>query len=136
MTKRLVTPALAREKLHGLIFLCLAAYSATCIISITLCEIFFVLALLLWAADAFAGGRKLSGEFNTYLTLPLAVFAVIHIIAAILGIDPANSIRDSRKLYLILMFFVAAKYLDSLEKIEKIVMFFAAGSLFIGAYAV
>jgi len=34
------------------------------------------------------------------------------------------------------MFFVAAKYLDSLEKIEKIVMFFAAGSLFIGAYAV
>jgi len=118
------------------ILLCLAGYAVTCTISITLCEIFFTAALLFWVADAVMNKKNIRRELSFYLAVPIAVFSVIHILAAAAGIDPGNSLKDARKIYLILMFFLAANYLGDESNIKKITVAFAAGCAFTGVYAV
>jgi O-antigen ligase len=49
-------------------------------------------------------------------------------------VDALNSLKDSRKLYLMLMYFIAASYLNTADKRMLSLKFFAAGTAFIGIY--
>ncbi len=104
-------------------------------ISITLAEICFIGALFLWAADVFANKRPPGGEFEIYLAVPAAFFAVVHFTAALAGLDPVNSLVDFKKIYIMLGFFIAARYLKNSFNIKRAVDFLAGGALFVGLYA-
>ncbi len=110
-------------------------YGFFSVISITLAEICFIGALFLWAADVFAKKRPAKREFEIYLALPAAFFAGVHFTAALAGLDPLNSLVDFKKIYIMLAFFMAARYLKDSFDIKRAVDFLAAGALFVGIYA-
>ncbi|MFP4466540.1 MAG: O-antigen ligase family protein [Candidatus Goldiibacteriota bacterium] len=112
------------------------AYAFASTVSITLCEIFFIIALILWFLDIIRKNVSLKGIFPVYAVVPFAVFALIHVLAAFFGVDPLNSIKDSKKLYLLLMIFPAGIYLRGPDRIRTALNFFAAGSVFTGLYAI
>ncbi len=114
----------------------LFCYAACAAVSITLAEIFFILALLLWAADIVKTKTNPLLCFTGKAAWFFAAFAVWHLICALAGVDPLNSIKDSRKIYLMLMFFLASYYIASDEIKAKAARFLALGAAFTGLYAI
>jgi len=114
----------------------LFGYAACAAVSITLAEVFYVLALVLWIADAFVSKVRPSVYFNSRAAWFFGAFALWHVICALLGVDPLNSLKDSRKIYLMLMYFLASYYLAPEEMKSKASRFMALGAAFVGLYAV
>lgn len=112
---------------------CLFAFFSP--LSITLAEIFFLLSLGL---AVYSAGRE-KGGIAAFFALPVsaaaAVFAVWHIAAAAMGVDPLYSLKDSRKLYLLLAMFSTAYILKDKKNLMPVLGSYAAGSAFLGIYA-
>lgn len=111
--------------------MCLYAFFST--VSITLAEIFFLISLAALAADCIKN-RYLPRMPRFYLLLPLALFAVWHFACALAGVDVANSLKDYKKIYIVLMFFAAAAI--GPQDVKKVIISFACGGAFTGIYAV
>ncbi len=112
---------------------CLFAFFSP--VSITLAEIFFLLSL---AAALYCAARE-KGGIARFFALPaaaaVAVFCAWHIIAAAMGVDPARSLKDARKIYLLLAMFSTAFILAQKGRLLPVLGFYAAGSAFVGLYA-
>lgn len=112
---------------------CLFAFFSP--LSITLAEIFFLISL---GIALYLSGKE-KGGIAAFFTLPVsaaaAVFAVWHIAAALTGIDPLYSLKDSRKLYLLLAMFSTAFILKDGKNLMPVLGSYAAGSAVLGVYA-
>lgn len=124
------------RKLDMAIVYLLCGYALCSIMSISLADIFFVLSLIVWIADIVINKKDIKTFFYRPAALVIGVFAVWHIICAFFGIDMLNSLKDTKKLYLMFMYFLAASYLNDSEKRKLALNSFAAGAAFIGIYAV
>ncbi len=111
-------------------------YAVSCIASITIGEIFFIAALISWVYGAVARKSGFGGFFTSPLAFPMGVFALLHLVSAVFGVDAINGIKDFRKIYLLLMFFLAMNAIASEEGIKKCAGLFSAGSGLIGLYAI
>jgi|DewCreStandDraft_4_1066084.scaffolds.fasta_scaffold03822_3 O-antigen ligase len=125
-----------RKNLQDFILYCIILYGFFSAISITLAEIFFILGLLLWLVDTIKNKRNIKEQFNTSISLPLAVFLIIHILCAVFGVDKTANIIHLKKIYIILMFFLVANYLKSPESIKKVINGYIIGATFVGIYAI
>jgi len=125
-----------RKNLQDFILYCIILYGFFSAISITLAEIFFILGLLLWLVDTIKNKRNIKEQFNTSISLPLAVFLIIHILCAVFGVDKTANIIHLKKIYIILMFFLVANYLKSPENIKKVINGYIIGATFVGIYAI
>jgi O-antigen ligase len=110
-------------------------YAASSIVSITVSEIFFVAALICWLADIIANKKDLKSVFASPVTPALGVFAAVHLSSAVFGIDPLNSLKDYKKIYLVLAFFLAMDNFRSEKEVKIFTALFCAGSGLIGIYA-
>ncbi len=113
----------------------LMAYAFTSAIGITLAEIFLIACLILAAADIWLNKTPLSRVFTTPVSLAIAAFVCAHLLSACFGIAPLVSLKDFKKVYIILMFFVAAKYSGKEPDIKRIIDAFIAGAALVGIYA-
>jgi O-antigen ligase len=124
-----------KVKIEDITIFLIFLYALTAVMSITISEIFFIAALICWAVDIIINKKNIKAVFTSPVTLAMVVFAVIHLSSAIFGIDPGNSLRDYRKIYLLLMFFLVMNNLRSDRDIKTFAAMFCAGSGFIGLYA-
>lgn len=112
---------------------CLFAFFSP--VSITLAEIFFLLSL---AAALYCAARE-KGGMASFFAVPaaaaVAAFCAWHIFAAVMGVDPARSLKDARKIYLIFAMFSTAFVLAQKGRLMHFFGFYAAGSAFVGLYA-
>lgn len=111
-------------------------YAFFSVISITIAEIFFIIGIILCIYEIITQKINIKKVFYSPVTLPLFVFILLHFISAISGIDPLNSLKDARKIYLIFMFFLSAYFLNNREKIKAALDAFSSGAGFIGLYAI
>jgi O-antigen ligase len=123
-----------KRKLSDFTAYSLFAYAALCAVSITIAEGCFLLALLFFMIDIIKNKKDIREIFSLYVTVPLFFFAAVHLTAAFAGIDVANSLKDYKKIYIILMCFTAASALADGGKLRRALDFYAAGSIFIGLY--
>ncbi len=105
-------------------------------VSITLAEIFMVIALILWAVFAYTNRISLKESFSSPMTLPIAVFVAIHLICAIIGIDPGHSVVDFSKAWIILIFFAAMNGYREVYPLRMGAGFYAGGAAFAATYAI
>src|SRR5208337_4523761 len=125
-----------KENIKKYITYSLFLYAFVSTISITLAEIFFIAGLLLWAADSIINKKDIKKEFPVFISLPILFFVIVHFTAAVTGLDPMNSLKDFRKVYIFFILFLAGNYLKSGEDIKKTLDFFVAGAAIVGIYAV
>ncbi len=125
-----------KKNLQDFILYCIILYAVFSAISITIAEIFFILGLLLWIIDVIKNRKNIKDQFNTSISIPLTIFLIIHILCAIFGIDKTANIIHLKKIYIFLMFFLVANYLNSSEDIKKAVNGYIAGAVFVGVYAI
>jgi len=111
-------------------------YAFVSTMSITAAEISYILAIVIAAADIIKNKKPIKALFISALTIPLVVFAATHAAAAFSGIDPLNSVKALKKLYIFLMFFIAGAYFTDEEDVKKAIHFFTAGASVTGMYAV
>lgn len=126
--------ALQKKPLKDFILYSLIGYAFFSAISITLAELFLLLGLGFWIADVIKNKIPLKEQFKTSVTVPIAVFLFIHLLSAVLGIDPLNSLKDYKKVYIIFMFFLSANYCGKEQDVRKIVNAFISGAVIVGVY--
>ncbi|MEI7639975.1 MAG: O-antigen ligase family protein [bacterium] len=133
MEKKLIE----KQKIPEYIFYALCGYAFFSPFSITLGEIFFIVGLILWGFDIVLNKTGIKKNIIMPVALPLAVFAVWHLVCALLGLDILNSLQDWRKVYLFLMVFLAAEYLlrDS-KKTRLLADAFISGIFIVSGYAI
>ena len=105
-------------------------------VSITIAEIFFILAMLILAVRVAKKELKFGEIFSTPMTLPIVVFAALHFINALFGVDMKAGLFDFRKVYLILIFFTAINVYTDVYPLRMGAGFFAGGAAFVGAWCV
>ncbi len=115
-------------------FWALCGYAAVSAVSITMAEIFYILSLVLWIALIVKESDKTAFDISKYILIPFIVFIVIHFIAAVFGIDPLNSIKDFKKVYIMGAVFLAAYISRGSLNTEMLIRFFAAGAILVGGY--
>lgn len=111
-------------------------YALFSIISITISEIFFITSIFLCIIDIIKNKKDIKNYLRNPLIIPIFAFIFIHFLSAIFGISPENSLKDVRKVYLFIMFFLTFYYLNNIEKIKMSLNFFTAGAGFVGLYAI
>ncbi len=119
----------------NLIIYTLILYALFSVVSITISEIFFILAIILFFYEIITKRIHIKKIFLSPVSLPIIIFTLFHFISAATGIDPLNSLKDAKKIYLILMFFLCAYCLNNKEKIKTVLNAFSLGAGFIGFYA-
>jgi putative inorganic carbon (HCO3(-)) transporter len=125
-----------KKNIKDYILYSLMAYAFVSAIGITPAEIFLLIGLALWIADVVLNKPSLKQQFSSPITLPLAVFLAIHLLAALFGIDILNSLKNFRQVYIILMFFLAMNYAGGEKEIRKILDAFIAGAVVVGLWAI
>jgi O-antigen ligase len=105
-------------------------------VSITISEIFFIITMLLFVIRAVKREINIRDFFSTPLSLPIAVFVLIHLVNAVFGVDMKSGLIDFRKAYLILAFFTAANVYTEVYPLRMGAGFFAGGAAFVGAWCV
>jgi O-antigen ligase len=105
-------------------------------VSITIAEIFFIITMIFVVIRGVKSGLTFGGIFSTPVSLPIAVFVVIHLVNAIFGVDMKAGLIDFKKVYLILAFFTAVNVYDEVYPLRMGAGFFAGGSAFVGAWCV
>jgi len=113
----------------------LCGYAAASAVSITMAEIFYILSLVLWIALLIKDRDRSFFNIDKYVIVPFTAFIFIHFIAAVFGIDPLNSMKDFKKVYIMGAVFLAAYISRSSLNKEMLMRFFAAGAIFVGGYA-
>ncbi|HDQ25322.1 MAG TPA: hypothetical protein ENN43_01065 [bacterium] len=111
------------------------AYGFFSAVSITLSEIFLISGIICALLMVIKRRASLKEIFAVRAAIAIGVFSVIHITAAALGIDPAASLKDTRKLYLLLMFFISGFFIRSDSDLKKVIVVFMAGAVFTAVYA-
>lgn len=105
-------------------------------VSITAAEIFMVIALIIWAVFTYRNKISLKDAFSSPMTLPIAVFALIHLISAFAGIDPVNSLKDFSKIWILFIFFAAMNGYREVYPLRMGAGFYAGGAAFAATYAI
>lgn len=124
------------KKLKDLILYCIILYGFFSAVSITIAEIFFILALVFWAVDFIKNKRNLKEQFNSSISFPLAIFLIIHILCAVFGVDKTANIIHLKKIYIILMFFLVINYIKSPDDIKKVINAYITGTVFVAIFAI
>ena len=98
--------------------------------------IFFALAFIA-AAAAVLRGKIPAAEFSAgrVMIIP-ALFASWHFICALTGVDTRASLKETGKLYVIAVLFLAAGGAASKQKLKAVLAAFAAGAAVLGTYAI
>ncbi len=125
-----------KKNLQNFILYCIILYGVFSAVSITIAEIFFILGLALWIIDFIKNRKNLKEQFNTSISIPLAVFLIIHALCAFFGVDRTANLIHLKKIYIFLMFFLVANYLKSPENVKKVINGYIAGATFVGIYAI
>ncbi|PKL92540.1 MAG: hypothetical protein CVV21_01930 [Candidatus Goldiibacteriota bacterium HGW-Goldbacteria-1] len=116
-------------------FWALCGYAAVSAVSITMAEIFYILSLVLWIVLFVKQKDETAFNISKFILIPFSAFIFIHFIAAVFGVDPLNSIKDFKKVYIMGAVFLAAYISRSSLNKEMLMRFFAAGAIFVGGYA-
>jgi len=126
-----------KQKISEYIFYALCGYAFFSSFSITLGEMFFIVGLLLCIFDIVLNKTGIKKYIIMPVTLPIAVFALWHLVCALTGQDILNSLQDWRKVYLFLMVFLAAEYFprDS-KKTRLLADAFISGIFIVSGYAI
>lgn len=125
-----------KRPLKDYILYCLMGYAFASAISITMAEFFFLAGLILWIVDTIKNKISLKEQFKSPISLALLVFLVLHLVSAVFGIDAVTSLKDFKKTYIILLYFLAANYLGGEKDIKKVIVSFITGACVVGIYAV
>jgi len=125
-----------KNNIKNLTIYSLFLYAFFSTISITISEIFFIAGILLWIIDTAVNKRDLKNQFPLYIGLPVLFFTIMHLISAITGLDPSESLKDFRKVYIFLIMFFAGYYLQSGNNVKRAFDFFIAGATVVGIYAI
>ncbi|MCE5300878.1 MAG: O-antigen ligase family protein [Spirochaetia bacterium] len=104
-------------------------------VSITLAEVFFIAAMACYAYGAVRNRTGFWDIFRSPVSLALAFFAVWHLVCAFAGVDAANSLKDYKKIYIILAFFLAMNALRTREDIIYAAGMTVAGTATAALYA-
>jgi len=121
---------------ENLILYLFLLYALFAVVSITISEFFFILTLILCICEIIKKKIDIKKIFSTPVALPVIIFIIFHFISALFSIDHFNSLKDMRKVYLILMFFLSIYCLDNTEKIKAVLNAFTSGAGFVGLYAI
>lgn len=123
-------------KLNDLFLYSLLAVGFCAPVSITAAEIFMVISFIIWIIFAIKNKISLKDSFSSPLTLPIAAFVIIHFTSALIGIDPAHSLQDFSKIWIVLIFFAAMNGYREVYPLRMGAGFFAGGAAFAAVYAI